>query len=81
MRLQEWFVAFALRPAHLIPGRYSTCQAVARVLEAEETIFARLQALVDTPNADAKRQAIENELASLRVLKRDKIHTPQSQVS
>jgi hypothetical protein len=31
-------------------------QAVARVLEAEENIVVRLQALVDTPNADAERQ-------------------------
>jgi hypothetical protein len=47
MSLQEWFV-LALRPARFIPGRYSTFQAVAPVIEAEENIFVRLQALVDT---------------------------------
>jgi hypothetical protein len=47
-----------------------------RVIKAEEAIFTRLQALIDTPNADVEHQAIENALASLRVLKRDKLGWP-----
>jgi hypothetical protein len=47
-----------------------------RVLKAEEAIFTRLLELVDTPNADAERQAIQNALAGLRVLKRDKLGFP-----
>jgi hypothetical protein len=47
-----------------------------RVIKAEEAISTRLQALIDTPNADAEHQAIENALESLRVLKRDKLGWP-----
>ena len=47
-----------------------------RVVKAEEAIFTRLQALNDTPNAEAERQAIENAVAGLRVLKRDKLGWP-----
>jgi hypothetical protein len=61
-----------------IPGRYSTFSGGRARLEAEENIFVRLQALVDAPDADAERQAIENALASF-VLKRNKVPTPQSQ--
>ena len=75
-RLQEWCLAFSAVSTFSYQGGIRHFQAVARVLEAEENIVVRLQALVDTPNADAERQAIENALASLRVLKRDSLGFP-----
>jgi hypothetical protein len=47
-----------------------------RVEAAETTIFARLQDLAFSSNSDAERQAIEDALASLRVLKREILAFP-----
>lgn len=47
-----------------------------RVAAAETAIFKRLQALSQSPDDQAERQAIEDALASLRVLKREKLGFP-----
>ena len=43
----------------------------ARIASAEIAIFSRLQALTRGPYHPAERQALEDALATLRVLKRD----------
>ncbi len=47
-----------------------------RVAAAETAIFKRLQAISQGSNHTAERQAIEDALASLRVLKRDNLGFP-----
>ena len=47
-----------------------------RVAAAETAIFNRLQAISHSSDAHAERQAIEDALASLRVLKRDNLGFP-----
>jgi len=47
-----------------------------RVAAAETAIFNRLQAISHSSDAHAERQAIEDALASLRVLKRDNLWFP-----
>jgi hypothetical protein len=46
------------------------------VKAAETAIFNRLQVLSGSNNSRAERQAIEDALASLRVLKRDSLGFP-----
>jgi hypothetical protein len=47
-----------------------------RVTAAETAIFRRLQALSHTSDSYAERQAIEDALASLRVLKKEGLGFP-----
>ncbi len=47
-----------------------------RVKAAETAIFNRLQALSQSADSQAERQAIDDALASLRVLKRDNLGFP-----
>ena len=47
-----------------------------RVMAAETAIFNRLQALSLNSDTHAERQAIEDALASLRVLKKDNLGFP-----
>jgi hypothetical protein len=47
-----------------------------RVAAAETAIFNRLQAISQGSNNTAERQALEDALASLRVLKRDNLGFP-----
>ncbi len=47
-----------------------------RVAAAENAIFIRLQTISQSADHRVERQAIENALASLRVLKRDKLGWP-----
>jgi hypothetical protein len=47
-----------------------------RVTAAETAIFKRLQAISHDADHNAERQAIEDALASLRVLKRDSLGFP-----
>ena len=47
-----------------------------RVGAAETAIFNRLQAISEGSNHTAERQALEDALASLRVLKRDNLGFP-----
>lgn len=47
-----------------------------RVAAAEATIFNRLQAISQSPDHNVERQAIEDALANLRVLKREKLDYP-----
>ena len=44
-----------------------------KVMAAETAIFNRLQAMSHNPDETAERQAIEDALAALRVLKRDNL--------
>jgi hypothetical protein len=48
----------------------------ARVMAAEAAIFNRLQSMLQSSHYQAERQAIEDALASLRVLKRDRLGFP-----
>jgi hypothetical protein len=47
-----------------------------RVTAAETTIFNRLQAISHSSDSHAERQAIEDAMASLRILKRDSLGFP-----
>ena len=47
-----------------------------RVTAAETAIFNRLQAISHNPDSHAERQAIEDALAGLRILKRDNLGFP-----
>ena len=47
-----------------------------RLTEAETAIFKRLQTISQGSDSKAERQAIEDALASLRVLKRDNLGFP-----
>jgi hypothetical protein len=51
-------------------------QLLERVKAAETAIFNRLQVLSGSNNSRAERQAIEDALASLRVLKRESLGFP-----
>jgi hypothetical protein len=51
-------------------------QLLERVTAAETAIFNRLQALSHSADTRAERQAIEDALASLRVIKRDSLGFP-----
>jgi hypothetical protein len=47
-----------------------------RVEAAETAIFKRLQTISQGPDSNAERQAIEDAVASLRVLKQEKLAFP-----
>jgi hypothetical protein len=47
-----------------------------RVAEAETAIFGRLQQLSRTQDGHAERQAIEDAIRALRVIKRDRLNFP-----
>ena len=47
-----------------------------RIADAEAAIFTRQQAISQSPNHIAERQAIEDALANLRTLKRDNLGFP-----
>jgi hypothetical protein len=51
-------------------------QVIERVKEAETAIFNRLQVLSGSNDSHAERQAIEDALAGLRVVKRDNLGFP-----
>jgi len=54
-----------------------------RITEAEYVIYERLQSLAGTPNREsrfAELLAIEDALASLRLLKREQVDLPRSTV-
>ena len=60
------------------PNREKLAEQVAA---AENVIFIRLQTISQSADRRAERQAIENALASLRVLKRDKLGGPTGKVT
>ena len=47
-----------------------------RVAASETTIFNRLQVIAQSPDHQAERQAIEDALTALRVLKRESLGFP-----
>jgi hypothetical protein len=47
-----------------------------RVITAEEAMFMRLQALVNTPNGDAERHAIQDAMSALRSIQVEKLNYP-----
>jgi hypothetical protein len=47
-----------------------------KMMKAEEAIFQRLQQLAGTSGSEAERQAIEDAISALRVLKREKLNYP-----
>ena len=47
-----------------------------QVRAAEAAIFNRLQAISQSPDHEAERRAIQDALASLRILKRDSLGFP-----
>ena len=67
----EWQAEYQAALLELDPKRLFE-----RVMAAETAIFNRLQAMSHTSDGHAERQAIEDALASLRVLKRDNLGFP-----
>ena len=67
----EWQVEYQAAPLELDPKRLFE-----RVTSAETAIFNRLQAMSHTSDGHAERQAIEDALASVRVLKREQSWIP-----
>ena len=47
-----------------------------KMMKAEEAIFERLQQLAGTSDSEAERQAIEDAISALRVLKTEKLNYP-----
>jgi len=47
-----------------------------KMMKAEDAIFQRLQQLAGTSDSHAERQAIEDAIASLRVLKTEQLNYP-----
>ena len=47
-----------------------------KMMKAEEAIFQRMQQLAGTADSEAERQAIEDAISALRVLKREKLNYP-----
>ena len=47
-----------------------------KMMKAEEAIFERLQQLTGTSDSEAERHAIADAIASLRVLKTEKLNYP-----
>ena len=52
------------------------CKLLGRVTEAEYAIYRRLQSLTNTTNCHPEMLAIEDALASLRLLKREQVDFP-----
>jgi hypothetical protein len=67
----EWQAEYQAALLELDPKRLFE-----RVTAAETSIFNRLQAMSHSSDRHAERQAIEDALASLRVLKRDNLGFP-----
>jgi hypothetical protein len=67
----EWQSAYKAALLELDPK-----QLIGRVTVAETAIFNRLQAVSNSTDSQAERQAIEDALAALRVLKRDRLNFP-----
>ncbi len=67
----EWQAEYQAALLELDPKRLFE-----RVTAAETAIFNRLQAISHYSDGHAERQAIEDALASLRVLKRDNLGFP-----
>ena len=67
----EWQAEYQAALLELDPKRLFE-----RVTAAETAIFNRLQAISHTLDGHAERQAIEDALSSLRVLKRDNLGFP-----
>jgi hypothetical protein len=67
----EWQAEYQAALLELDPKRL-----FGRVTAAETAIFNRLQAMSPTSDGHAERQAIEDALASLRVLKRENLGFP-----
>jgi hypothetical protein len=70
----EWQVEYQAALLELDPKQLSE-----RVKAAETAIFTRLQAISRDANSHAERQAIDDALASLRVLKREVLGFPDWQ--
>lgn len=47
-----------------------------RILRAEEAIFIRRQALINAPNADEEREAMDDATRQLRVIQVEKLNYP-----
>jgi hypothetical protein len=47
-----------------------------KMMKAEEAIFQRLQQLTGTSDSEGERQAIEDAISALRVLKTEKLNYP-----
>ena len=51
-----------------------------KMMKAEEAIFQRLQQLAGSSDSEAERQAIEDAISALRVLKTEKLNYPDIDV-
>src|SRR5438876_2817323 len=71
--LSRWWISAAIS---IFCPELDTEKLRERVAAAETAIFNRLQAISQGSNHTAERQAIEDALASLHVLKRDNLGFP-----
>ena len=67
----EWQHEYYAALIETAPGKLSE-----RVTAAETTIFKRLQTMSTGPESLAEQQAIEDALASLRILKKERLGFP-----
>jgi hypothetical protein len=67
----QWQPEYQAALLELDPGRL-----LERIKAAETAIFHRLQTLSRVPDCHAEREAINDALTSLRVLKRDSLGFP-----
>ena len=68
LRFPEWQVAYQAALLEVDPQKLPE-----RVKAAEAAIFLRQQALANSSDGHAERQAIEDAVAGLRILKRDSL--------
>jgi hypothetical protein len=67
----DWQQAYQAALLELDPQKFAQ-----RITDAETAIFKRQQAIAQSPNHVAERHAIDDALASLRVLKGDNLGFP-----
>jgi hypothetical protein len=68
LRFPEWQVAYQAALLEVDPQKLPE-----RVKDAEAAIFLRQQALANSPDGHAERQAIEDAMPALRFLQTEKL--------
>ena len=71
MRYPEWQGPFQEALLEIVREKLQS-----KMMKAEEPIFQRMQQLAGTSDSEAERQAIEDAISALRVLKREKLNYP-----
>jgi len=71
MRYPEWQGPFQEALLEIVREKLQS-----KMMKAEEAIFQRMQQLAGTSDSEAERQAIEDAISALRVLKTEKLNYP-----